>query len=427
VTLRFARAAGGTRRRAIVSASGSALMLLALSVTPATAQPPAALPSAAVSPSQVQAQQWWLDKLNVRKAWTISKGAGVTVAVLDGGVDASFGDLRGAVVPGFVPGGSGDGRKDTDASYHGTLMADDIAGRGTGFGLLGIAPEAKIMPVVVPNDNNIEATTILALDHLTAMAHPPQVVNMSYGWEAPCSAEMQQSVARATAKGMILVASAGNKGEQGNPPSAPASCPGVVAVGAVDQSIQPWSGSTRAGYVALAAPGVHIIGYDTSASTHYGYADGTSDSAAIVSGMFALLRSHFPKASSRDLVTRALYLTYSLDGSKHQRNPEVGFGVALPYDALTRSVPADAANPVYDAITTAPSSTPPPPATSAANSGSNTASPPAGTRSSSGPLGADTSSDSSNTGLIIGIVVAVVVIAGLLVLLLVRNRRPARR
>jgi subtilisin family serine protease len=426
VTMRFARAAGGSRRRAAASAAGLAFVLVALSATPAAAAAPVALPSAAVSPSQVQAQQWWLDKLNVRKAWTISKGAGVTVAVLDGGVDASFGDLRGAVVPGFVPGGSGDGRKDTDASYHGTLMADDIAGRGTGFGLLGIAPEAKIMPVVVPNDNNIEATTILALDHLSAMAHPPQVVNMSYGWEAPCSAEMQQSVARATAKGTILVASAGNKGEQGNPPSAPASCPGVVAVGAVDQSIQPWSGSTRAGYVALAAPGVHIIGYDTSASTHYGYADGTSDSAAIVSGMFALLRSHFPKASSRDLVTRALYLTYSLDGSKHKRNPEVGFGVALPYDALTRSVPAGAANPVYDAIKTAPTSTPPTPDTSTSNATSNAGTTPPGTRSSA-PLGADTSSSGSNTGLIIGIVVAVVVVGALLILLLVRNRRPARR
>lgn len=424
--MRFVRAAGGSRRRATVSAAGLALMLVGLCAPPATAEAPAALPPAAVSPSEVQAQQWWLDKLNVRKAWTVSKGAGVTVAVLDGGVDASFGDLRGAVVPGFVPGGSGDGRKDTDASYHGTLMADDIAGRGTGFGLLGIAPEAKIMPVVVPNDNNIEATTIQALDHLSAMAHPPQVVNMSYGWEAPCSAEMQQSVARATAKGMILVASAGNKGEQGNPPSAPASCPGVVAVGAVDQSIQPWSGSTRAGYVALAAPGVHIIGYDTSASTHYGYADGTSDSAAIVSGMFALLRSHFPKASSRDLVTRALYLTYSLDGTKHQRNPEVGFGVALPYDALTRSVPAGAANPVYDAIKTAPTSTPPAPDTSTSNAPSNApsnaATSPAGTRSSSAG-----GSNGSNAGLIIGIVVAVVVVAGLVVLLLVRNRRPARR
>lgn len=423
--MRFARAAGAIRRRAIVSACGS-IALAALCAGPAVAPvaaATAALPSAAVSPSQVQAQQWWLDKLNVRKAWTITKGAGVTVAVLDGGVDASFGDLRGAVVPGFVPGGTGDGRKDTDASYHGTLMADDIAGRGTGFGLLGIAPEAKIMPVVVPNDNNIEDTTIQALDHLSAMAHPPQVVNMSYGWEAPCSAEMQQSVARATAKGMILVASAGNKGEQGNPPSAPASCPGVVAVGAVDQSIQPWSGSTRAGYVALAAPGVHIIGYDTSASTHYGYADGTSDSAAIVSGVFALLRAHFPKASSRDLVTRALYLTYSLDGTKHQRNPQVGFGVVLPYDALTRAVPSGAVNPVYDAINAVPSSTPPSPDTSTPSAG------PSGAASSSPPLGSGTSSDSSSSsaGLIIGVLIAVVVLGGLIALLLVRRGRPARR
>jgi hypothetical protein len=138
--------------------------------------------------------------------------------------------------------------------------------------------------------------------------------------------------------------------------------------------------------------------------------------------MFALLRSHFPKASSRDLVTRALYITYSLDGSKHQRNPEVGFGVVLPYDALTRAVPAGAANPVYDAITTTPS-TPPVPATSAS---APTSAPP-GTGSSSAPPGADAGSNSSNTGFIIGIVVAVVVAAGLLVLLLLRSRRPARR
>lgn len=401
---------------------GAVVALVGLAASPASAAPSG---TSELTPKQVQAQQWWITRLNLHKAWAISKGAHVEVAVLDTGVDGRFGDLRGALVPGFVAGGSGNGQTDTDPAYHGTLMADEIAGRGSGFGLLGVAPKATILPVTIPRVSVGTDATILALDRLAAMARPPAVVNMSYGDEGSCSPQLAQAVRRAIQRGMILVAGAGNSGGVANPADYPADCPGVVAVGAVDDNAKPWSDSERQSYVSLAAPGVHMIGYDTSASSGYGYADGTSDASAMVSGVFALLRAHFPNASARDLVTRVLYTARQFQGAPHTRNSSYGYGVALPYNALTRSVPANAPNPIYDAIGL----------TRAHPSGTTSVAPPtsaAGTSSGGDASTALTqtqahSSGSSGTpvGLIVGLIAAAVVIV-LLVVLLLRRRRPAQ-
>ncbi len=96
----------------------------------------------------VDIDQWHLDFLRAAEAHAISQGEGVTVAVIDTGVDASHPDLAGSVVPGFNPDGVGapDGRSDTNG--HGTAMAGLIAGHGT---CRGIAPKAKIMPIRASN------------------------------------------------------------------------------------------------------------------------------------------------------------------------------------------------------------------------------------------------------------------------------------
>lgn len=379
-------------------------------------------PAAQAGPSTsfVQSQQWWINRLNVHAAWPISKGAGVTVAVLDSGIKGSFGDLRGAIVPGFSVGAAGNGETDTDPAMHGTRMADEIAGRGTGFGLLGMAPAAKVMPVVVPTQAG-NAATVTALNRLAALPHPPQIVNMSYTAPEPCSDDLQTAIAQAVAKGMILVAGAGNEGASGNSSDSPANCAGVIAVGAVDDNGNAWSNTERQPYVSLAGPGVHMIGYDAQASSGAGYADGTSDATAIVSGVFALVRSHFPSMPARQLVARVLYTTHQFQGAPHSRNNATGYGVALPYNALTKSVPANAPNPVYDKLDKLqqPSSAPP------TNGAGTTTLPgaPSGTTTVNQAGSSGGGGGGGSTGLIVGIVVAVVVVALIVALLLARQRR----
>lgn len=399
---------------------GVVLVTLA-SVLLAAAASSAARATTGLSPTQVQAQQWWITRLDLHKAWSITKGKGVTVAVLDSGVNAGFGDLRGAVVPGFDPTGTGDGTTDTDPAVHGTRIADEIAGRGTGFGLLGVAPAAKIMPVIIPTHADAEQAMSSALDRIADMAHPPQVVNMSFGTEAPCPTSVRAATERAVRKGVILVAAAGNSADVTDT-GYPANCPGVIAIGAVDRDGNTWSDSTRAPQVALGGPGVKLIGYDAQAASGYGYANGTSDAAAIVSGVFALLRAHFPRASSRSLVSKALYTAHQFVGAPHSRNEQMGYGVAVPYKALTEKVPANAPNPIYDVVpveasASAPASTTP--GTTVTASGD--------PRSTDASGIADSGSGGgTNVGVIAAVVAAVVVIVAVIVLLMLRARRPAR-
>lgn len=395
------------RRRATFLCLAAWLSTIA-TVSSAGAETPSDL-----TPQQVQAQQWWIGRLGLTDVWKKSQGSGTVVAVIDTGVDASFGDLRGAVLPGFGVGTSSDGRHDTDPEVHGTRMADTIAGRGTGFGLLGVARKARILPIAAPELS--DRATAEALTRLTAMAHPPDVVNMSYGAGGECSADLQRAVQAATSSGMILVASAGNQGSTTNQTQHPANCVGVVAVGAFGQDLQPWVDSQRQPYVSLSGPGVKLIGYDTSASSRYGYGYGTSDAAAIVSATMAVVKARFPRATPREIVARVLYTAKQFQGAQGTRNNTWGYGVARPYDAIYESVPKNAPNPIYDALDRLGSGGTPSPRPARIT-------PPAVTPSSD-----DKGRDDSSATLSVAAIIVSVSLAGILVGTLVylqRRKRP---
>ena len=384
-------------------------------------------PAATADPGSTQSLQWWLGTLGMDQVWQISKGAGVTVALLDSGVDGSDPNLRGALLPGFDSVGAGDGHSDTDHADHGTRLAAEIAGRGVGSEVIGIAPSAKILPVVVPT-TGVDDNTVAALNRLSAMAHPPQVVNMSYGAPVACPDAVQAAVKKAVDKGMILVASAGNDGATTNTNNFPANCAGVIAVGAYGAygtdglNIKPWNGSERQPYVTLSGPGIHLV---TRIPSDPGplYVTGTSDSAALVSGSIAVVRAHFPSMPPRQIVARMLATARQFQGAQGTHNNVFGWGAARPRHALTDHVPANAPNPVYDALDKlGGGSSSPGPSTAASNSAPNTApTQPAGTSAAHG------STKSSSSAVLIGALVAVVVVALIIAILLVRGRRTAAR
>jgi type VII secretion-associated serine protease mycosin len=281
-------------------------------------------------------QQWHLDFLHVSQAQLISQGAGVVVAVIDSGVDGAHPDLAGSVLPGedlgAVP-ASSDGRVDLDG--HGTGMAGLIAAHGQ---VLGIAPQAKILPVRVvddPSDTTGLGRSIGAgIDF--AVDHGASVISVSVG-EPEGDPTEAEAVKRAIANNVVVVAAAGNR-TAGPKTVYPAAYPGVVTVVGVDQQGNHADISVVSPQAVLAAPAVQIYSTNSRFVVGGGYrlGTGTSDAAAIVSGVAALVRSKFPSMSAADVVVR-LEATAD-DKGPPGRDSEYGYGIVDPVKALTARV-----------------------------------------------------------------------------------------
>lgn len=307
----------------------------------------------------IRAQEWFLDRLHALQAWPVSQGAGVTVAVIDSGVEASHPDLRGQVLRGadlLTDNSSPNGWVDTDTAFngHGTAMASLIAGTGAsggGHGMLGLAPRAKILPIHADLGNHAQPQAI-AQGIRYAVANGATVVNLSIagGAEDP---GVRQAVLDAEQHNVLLVAGMGNAGETTNMRSFPAGYPGVVAVAATDQSDKPAGFSSFGSNVTLAAPGSQIV----TAASHAGYqrGGGTSDSTALVSAAAALVRSHFPNLTAGQVINR---LIQTADHPAGGRDQHVGYGIVNPYQALTADVPAGpTGNPLLDTPSSQPTIT----------------------------------------------------------------------
>lgn len=386
----------------------------------------------AASASALPKGAYWYTLLDLPRTWTISEGAGVTVAVVDSGVKASIGDLRGQVLPGLDLSGA-----DPDAHFdaplpgegnfgHGTGMAVLIAGSGRGGGLKGVAPKAKILPIDADAGQNDLDLDNVVKGIVWATDHGAKIINLSLGSTGPCTPGERRAVAYAYRHDVIVVVAAG---DDGGSVATPASCPGALAVGAVDSAIKPWIKTATGPEIAFVAPGYGLVNelLDGSLSGPFPGNAGTSQAAAMVSGTLAVLRSKFPHESARQIVTRALYNVHNGLGAGHQgerAGDALGYGMILPRYALTEAPPANAANPIYDRFAreigpgqgVTGSTSAPAPSASASLAPSDAAGP----ASSSG----DDSGSSATTTLV---VVVVVVVVALLVggVLVARRRRSA--
>jgi len=288
----------------------TALALGCLAAVAAATTPPAEQPR-----DPLLRFQWHLAAIQAQAAWPVTRGAGVTVAVLDTGVAyEDRGPYRRAseldaarIVPGwdFVDGDAhpddippADGRRS-----HGTHIATIIAAAaGNGSGGAGVAPEAKIMPVRVLEPDLSGTARRIARGLRFAADHGADVANVSIAGPAPARV-LRAAIDYAGAKGVTIVAAAGNDGRASV--SWPAAYPGVIAVGAVDRARE------RAGYsnygtaLDLVAPGgsgeLIDVGYGPRdgvqsqtlmggpAQFCYCFMASTSAAAAEVSGVAALL------------------------------------------------------------------------------------------------------------------------------------------
>ncbi|MFF4357972.1 type VII secretion-associated serine protease mycosin [Streptomyces sp. NPDC001604] len=305
----------------------------------------ALVPSTVAHADGIRAQQWALDAMHTQQAWQITKGRGITVAVLDTGVEADHPDLVGNVLPAQDMIGFGAEQGDRAWARHGTAMAGIIAGHGHGpgdaDGVMGIAPEAKILPVRVILEDGDTARGKARATRGNALAegirwatdHGADVINLSLGDDSasahPEPAE-DEAVQYALKKNVTVVASAGNGGDKGDHVSYPAAYPGVIAATAVDRFGVRASFSTRRWYATVSAPGDKIVIADPDHKYYEGW--GTSAASAFVSGAVALIKAAHPGLTPAQI--KQLLEDTARNPPAGGRDDSRGFGMIDPVAAI---------------------------------------------------------------------------------------------
>ncbi|MFE4591690.1 type VII secretion-associated serine protease mycosin [Streptomyces laurentii] len=317
--------------------TAAALLATAFAVLPAT--------TTSAYADTIRARQWGLEALHTGTVWQTTRGEGVTVAVLDTGVDATHPDLEGSVLPGTDLIGFGAARGDRAWARHGTAMAGIIAGHGHGpgggDGVLGVAPKVRILPVRVILEGSDKQRDKARKSRGTALAegirwatdHGADVINLSLGDDSESAhpdAGEDAAVQYALDKGVSVVASAGNGGEKGDHISFPAAYPGVIAVAAVDRYGTHAAFSTSRWYATVSAPGVDIVIADPDRRYYEGW--GTSAAAAFASGAVALIRSAHPDLTPAQI--KRLLVDTARSRPDGGRSDDKGYGTVDPAAAI---------------------------------------------------------------------------------------------
>ncbi len=251
--------------------------------------------------------QYGMRLIHADDAWRqwIFGSPSVVVAVIDTGVDLTHPDLAANLLSGydFVDGDN----TPQDGEGHGTNVAGIVGAPLNGIGVVGVAPQTKILPVRVLDDEGW-GTVSDVTDGIRWAADRAQILNLSLGigYDIPA---IRDAVNYATDKGRLVIASAGNCGDpytyqragcsRLNEPSYPAAYDNVMAVAAVDWTARHATFSNQNYYVDISAPGVDITSLDIGHD--YGYMSGTSQAAPHVSGMAAMLWARYPLSNSTQI------------------------------------------------------------------------------------------------------------------------------
>ncbi|MBA8815037.1 type VII secretion-associated serine protease mycosin [Microbacterium halimionae] len=331
-----------------------AVAALCINVCAATAAQ--AVPLAAVAQDQCTASTRIdqpvaaLDLMQSGLAWGITRGEGVTVAVVDSGVNVKNPHLARAVSGGINLVGDGtDASGFTDSYGHGTAIAGQIAARETdGSGVVGLAPETRILSVRVfagTGSNQVDAGYGPSAERLAegirwAADHGAQIINVSMSTTVD-EPSLHAAVTYAQGVGSLVVASSGNRDstlaveeDDADGSRYPAADPAVLGVAATDEDGIVTEESIHGSHVAVSALGQNVL--TTSAAggdcVYASDAPATSFATGYVSAAAALVAAAHPDETPQQWAYR-LKAT-AVRPIADQRNDSSGWGVVQPYEAI---------------------------------------------------------------------------------------------
>ncbi len=279
-------------------------------------------------PQWAARQSGYLSPLHLDRAWDISKGSGVIVAVIDTGTDLDHPDLAGQLVAGRNVLNPGVGPQDDNG--HGTLVSGIVAARtNNARGVVGVAPAAKVMPIKVLDSSGSGSDANIAVGIDWATTHGAKVINLSLGgtFDDPV---LSNAISNAIVHNVVVVAAAGNDGS--DTVGFPASYAGVLAVSATDHAGALTSFSSYGPRVDVAAPGLDITSTALGSSEAYAGDSGTSFSSPIVAGVAALVRAQHPTWTQSQVSTQIR--NTARDVGLPGVDPAFGHGIVDPLGAV---------------------------------------------------------------------------------------------
>ncbi|MDN4612499.1 S8 family serine peptidase [Arthrobacter burdickii] len=331
------------------------------------------LPATPAAADDIRGKEYWLEDYGIEEAWQSTQGEGVTVAVIDSGIDATHPDLAGAVIGGTDASGAGDpgGQRGIgEVPGHGTLVSTLLAGRGhtdpaaprpSGSGrapsptpapfsqygngpdgIVGVAPKANLLAVSLwiegqssgPNPAGVSVDEQVPWAVRWAVDNGADVINMSLGSTSTAWPESwDQAFLYAEQHDVVIVAAAGNRAGGLTQVGAPATIPGVLAVAGLDRSgLASAEASSEGISIAVAAPSENLVG--GLPGGFYANWSGTSGAAPLVSGVAALIRARYPELTAAQVVNRIV------DTARDAGQP--GFDTLYGYGVLDVAAAVDA-------------------------------------------------------------------------------------
>jgi type VII secretion-associated serine protease mycosin len=305
-----------------------------------TARPAQAQGCAAPATTVVRDVPWAQQLLKPERAWVLTRGGGVVVAVVDTGVSATTPALAGAVYPGRDV--TTNSRADSDCSGHGTFIAGLIAARpAAGSGFAGIAPAARILPIRVTTDQNQIDAGKLATGIRAAVDAGARVVTVAVGTTAD-TPDLRRAVAYANSHDVLVVASTDAPGTSTGGPVYPAALPGVVAVASIGTNGTATAGASATGGAglapALAAPGSNLLSVAPQGTGNV-TASGSGVGTAFVAGAAALVRDYRPKLTAAQV--RQRLETTADHPTGRLPDPSLGYGIVDPGAAVATVLPEE--------------------------------------------------------------------------------------
>jgi subtilisin family serine protease len=273
---------------------------------------------------------WGLKLLGIPPLWKESQGEGTKVCVLDTGIALEHPDLQPAILK------AQDFTRSPSAAYdaqgHGTHVSGIIAARRNAHGIVGVAPEAKIIVAKVLNDEGAGTSQDIVAGIHWAIESKADILSMSLGSPEP-DEEIHQALILAISKGIFVITAAGNEGPDLDTVGYPAGFPEMVAVGSIDRRKRLSQFSSRGRQVDVVAPGDKITSCYPPRS--YATLSGTSMATPFISGVVALaLAKHRKMGGKTPLRTQQDLIEHlcrtSADAGLDGFDPLYGCGIVNP-------------------------------------------------------------------------------------------------